>query len=766
MSFKRLALPIRKYIREKGWDRFHPIQAAAFDRITNTSHHYILASKTASGKTEAAFLPVLTFLLEEIENQQRTAARAANSEEKKLPPGIRVIYISPLIALINDQLERIEEVCRGVHINITRWHSEADREQKKKLLAFPQGILFITPESIESLFVNHSSRLDVLFSRLQFIIVDEIHSFLGTLRGCQLQSLLHRIAARNIASNRESPKPGLRFIGLSATLGDFEAARAFFGDPGNTRILRDTSASHVEVSFKYYENTGSGRILPGDVILDIYQETRGKKTLIFPNSRGRVEELAVKLKKVVEKLGDSHHYFAHHSSISKELREHAEHFAKHRGGDSFGIICTSTLELGIDIGMVDLVVQVDSTFSVASLVQRFGRSGRRQGEHSSLLVYALHPWSLLQSLACIQLFREGFSEPVVPVRYPIDILFQQILSILEESGGTSRADLIARIQGNHAFASLANPEVEHLVDYMIAADFIEDLHGELIIGYEAEKIVHHRSFYSVFQAENSYKVIFRDRPVGELTSAVRLQKDQNIYLAARMWKIIDIDDRKMEIFVIPAEDGKRPVFSGSSGEIHPQVREKMLEILTLRTIPSGCNPAALAILNGLRKEFSGLPTVSPATGTGSSTVPAPIPQPQPGPRPVKNKGTRSQFYTFTGTRINRTLELLFKKLFATEFSYDEINSSFNLPIVGEKAEYRVLIRDLKKLIAEIHFGALLEKTLQRRESAFHFSKWGGYLPLEFKKKILLYDYFDCPGTAQFLDQLEITILSPGLGEQS
>ncbi|MCK5055067.1 MAG: DEAD/DEAH box helicase [Candidatus Aminicenantes bacterium] len=724
MPFKLLSMPIKRHIREKRWDCFHPIQKAAIERIMTTNNHYILAAKTASGKTEAAFLPVISLIEEE--------------------PGIQVLYISPLVALINDQLERVEDLCRYLDITITRWHGEANRDQKEKLLENPQGILLITPESLESLFVNRPSRLNALFSNLRFIILDEIHSFVGTTRGCQLQSLISRIKALS----QKMP----RFIALSATLGDFEAARAFFGESRNTKVIRDRSQKEVSVCFKFFQS--SARMLPAELIIHLYHETVGKKSLIFPNSRGRVEEIAVKLKKIAAKTGNSQRYFAHHSSVSKELREYAEYYAKHRPRYNFGIICTSTLELGIDIGLVDLVVQVDATFSVSSLVQRFGRSGRRQGENSRLLFYATGDWSLLQALACLELYKEGFSEPAQPLKYPVDVLFQQILSILKETSGMTREALTAKIKENHAFEPLSRRDIDHLIAFMIREEYIEVLQQEFIIGYQAEKIVNSRSFYSVFKTENNYTVFYRDKKIGELTSVVQFQIDQNIYLAAKVWKIIDMDSRKMEIYVKEAADGKRPVFSGSSGPVHPRVRGKMLEILTKNPTLPDCDEKARAAITDLRGKFLAATPKCAPTHVGPLHPHKTFVNMQRN-RPVIPHGDHCEFFTFTGTRINKTLQQLFITLFKKDFFYDEIKSAFRLPVTI--AGFSSLITRLKKLLPG--FETILIKAIGRRESAFDFGKWGAYLPKEMKQKRLLLDTFDIPGTKEYLDTLTFKIIN-------
>jgi ATP-dependent Lhr-like helicase len=416
--------------------------------------------------------------------------------------------------------------------------------------------------------------------------------------------------------------------------------------------------------------------------------------------------------------------------------------------------------LGIDIGLVDLIVQVDSTFSVSSLVQRFGRSGRQAGEKSHLLVYATNPWSLLQSLACIELYKEGFSEPEAPLRCPIDVLFQQILSILKETFGMSRENLLDKIKKNHAFFALSQKDIDFLIDFMIKGEYIEALQKELIIGYKAEKIVNGRSFYSVFKTERNYKVFYRDRIIGELTSTAQLQVDQNIYLAGKMWKIIDMNSRKMEISVQEAVDGKRPVFSGGSGNIHPKVREKMLEIALDDSPLPDCDKPAQAAIAELKKKFR-------ASGGQGDRCSRPIERSEGLPQSTEVfaqkkafclivvQGGHSEFFTFTGTKINKTLRQLFIVLYGNDFFYDELKSSFRLPI--DAAEFPTLLDNLKERLPK--FETILSKALAKRESAFDFGKWGDYLPKELKRKMLLLDTFDIPATKAYLDNLTIKIIN-------
>src|SRR5688572_28234508 len=396
MSFDLLSEPIRRFVRDKRWEELRPIQNAAISRILTTDENYILASRTASGKTEAAFLPIL-------------------SKVNFSKPGVQVLYISPLIALINDQFYRIEELCKYLDLSVTKWHGEAKKSAKDQLLKEPNGIVLITPESLEAMFVNKPFNVKQLFSNLKYVVIDEIHSFIGTDRGIQLKSILSRL--QNVNTKH------FITIGLSATIGDYNEAKKFTGNEQNTKVLLDRTAKEINALFRYFKNDDEE--LPLELLKDLYLETKDNKVLIFPNSRGRAEEVAVKLKKISEKVKGHPNYFSHHSSVDKEVREYVEYFAKNNNRQNFCISCTSTLELGIDIGTVDEVIQIDATHSIASLIQRIGRSGRKEGQASNLFLYATKQWRLLQSLACWLLYNEGFIEPPLVIEKPYDILLHQ-----------------------------------------------------------------------------------------------------------------------------------------------------------------------------------------------------------------------------------------------------------------------------------------------------------------------------------------------------
>ncbi len=704
MGYELLSEPIRRYIRDKRWDALRPIQAAAITRILGTEDNYILASHTASGKTEAAFLPVL-------------------SKVDFRESGVQVLYISPLIALINDQFLRVESLCKYMDVPVTKWHGEANQSAKNKLIKNPEGIVLITPESIEAMLVNHPANAKAMFENLKFIVIDEIHTFLGSDRGSHLKSLLARIS-------RLHQKKEPRIIGLSATIGDFAEAKRFTGREAQTKVLVDKTVKEIEAAFHYFEV--SGNEYPMSFIEELYEQIKDKKALIFPNSRGNAEELAVKLKRTAERKKGHPFYFSHHSSVDKDLREYIEDFAKNNKRTNFCIACTSTLELGIDIGTVDVVVQIDSAHSIASLIQRVGRSGRREGARSNLLLYATTPWDLLQSFACWELYKSGFIEPVYNQQKPFDLLFHQILSTLKETCGISKAKLVDRMSSNAAFSMIEKSEIESLIQCMTESDFIEDLQRELIVGYEGEKLTSSRDFYSMFTTPQVFKVIHAGKAIGEVpfTSAVR--EDENIFLAARIWKIKDVDPKALKVMVVPASDGRKPLFLGEGGDVHPRVREKMLELLYSEELPRNGDDRIENCLYQVRLLFKAIPVEDLLYD-----------------RPYIVKETGYEVYMFTGSKINRTLAFVLERL-EVRHQLNEQKSMFFFDHTCRPDELFTKVRDKLLQIDEE-----VEKALVAEQRTFSLSKWGRFLPVDLQKRYILENNFDVLGTLHFLNNIRL-----------
>jgi ATP-dependent Lhr-like helicase len=575
--------------------------------------------------------------------------------------------------------------------------------------------VLITPESIEAMLANRAYAAKALFSETKFVIIDEIHSFIGTDRGVHLMSLLSRLQALN--------QNAFRLIGLSATIGDYQEAKGFTGDVEKTTVLLDRTAKELQSSFRYFDQEGSE--LPLELLKDLYRYTRDGKVLIFPNTRGRTEEVAVKLKKIAERVGGHQNYFSHHSSVDKDVREYVEFFAKTSGRENFAISCTSTLELGIDIGMVDAVVQIDATARVSSLIQRAGRSGRRGDRPAQLRVYSTNEWSLLQSLACWTLYRDEIIEHPEVVQRPYDILLHQLLSVTKGSSGMDVEVLINELRGNYAFAAISAAEIRELIHHLLSIDLLERIRNEVIIGVEGESIVNNRNFYSVFETESALTVSTGGKRIGELPYSPQVVVGEKLFLAARVWKIVDVDFRSRTVEVVAAPQGKAPRFSGGQPGVHSLIRERMLSILFSTEDYEVLDDASREALRNLRKEFSMFPLKDLSTD-----------------RPLAVGTNKDTFFTFVGSRISASLRFLLKMagISATDHGHGVLE-------LGEHLEDL----DLSRFTADdASIDVQISEELQNTPALASFSKWSTHLPEKFQISLLREKYFDFAGATDFL----------------
>jgi ATP-dependent Lhr-like helicase len=478
-AFSLLHPGVQEAVWKMGWKEFKPIQVQAIHAICETKNHLVICAPTAGGKTEAAFLPIISQL-------------AANPQ-----PSVQAIYIGPLKALINDQFQRLEELCAKLEIPVHRWHGDVPANQKKALRDKPSGILLITPESLESNFINFGLQVPRVYQHLSFVVIDELHSFFGNERGVHLQSLLSRL--QNIAACRP------RLVGLSATLANPKSARAFLAPDAveSVQVIEDTSAkreikfgirtflkcppereipaprltpeqslalvssltaqavgSEKELAVLIQQrtepatpNTAKSEDALDEIADDIIQNFQLSTNLIFGNAKGAIEELADKLhERVLREKWPADPFVVHHGSLSKDLREDAE--AALKSGVPTTALCSSTLEMGIDIGNVRAIGQIDTPWSVSSMVQRLGRSGRREGEPAIMRLYVrensphsrstltdlLFP-DLIRAIAMTRLMLEKWLEPFDQNRMHVSTLTHQILSHLKQTGGMPATDL-------------------------------------------------------------------------------------------------------------------------------------------------------------------------------------------------------------------------------------------------------------------------------------------------------------------------------------
>lgn len=573
-SFSLLNRELRFYIHEKGWPSLTKIQNASIKAFYNTDNNLILSAATASGKTEAAFLPAI-------------------SKVRSWDEGIKILYISPLIALINDQFRRITDMCFDMDIPITSWHGEASKSRKDNLIENPRGILLITPESIEALFANKPDVAKRLFTDIEYIIIDEIHGFLIGNRGLQLKSLLERI----LRYTYDTP----RMIGLSATIGDenYDLAKGFFNNGLDTNIIVDKTSNELEVTYDY---------LPSDkisleAIKKLHEYALEGPMLIFPNARDKVETLAVELAREINEAGDDIPVFAHHSSVSKQRRQEIEEFAQEARGNRFIISATSTLELGIDIGTVNSVAQYGPAHSVLSLAQRLGRSGRKTRK-SILHQISANPWDLLESLAAVSLYEDKILDKIDPTAKAYDVFAHQVLSSLLENFGLSHEEYNHLNKTLSSFNDITDEEFEEITHFMVEEGYIEVLDNEVITGLAIERLMRMGGFYNHFITSQVYKVYNDKGLIGEVDIRPEIQVDTNIYLAGSVWRIVQILSKNKKIIVEKAAAGKAPRFTGiGDADISQAIRTRMKQILEYPDI-FNYPEEITAIIEDLREEYT------------------------------------------------------------------------------------------------------------------------------------------------------------------
>ncbi len=612
--FYRLAPFIQEYIYNHNWTELRPVQIAACQVIFNTDAHLLVAAGTASGKTEAAFLPILTLLHE---NPSRS---------------IGALYIGPIKALINDQFERLNGLLKEADIPVWHWHGDVSQSHKNKLLKNPRGILQITPESLESLLINKYHDLTRLFGDLRFVVIDEIHAFMGTERGCQVLCQLARLG------NLTQVQP--RRVGLSATLGDYSMAEEWLSSgsdklvitpqfEGEKRIFRlavehffvgDDDETVRVIKHTDAEKTDSReeeRVKTKELDVSVYERyifnlSRSRKCLIFANNKSQVEGVIASLRKVAAEEGEEDIYYVHHGSISASLRQAAESAMREPNRPAV-TAATLTLELGIDIGYLQRVIQLEAPFSVASFLQRLGRTGRRGepadmrfvcGEEelsSEALLPEQFPWQLLQCIAIIQLYlEERWIEPIKPVKYPFSLLYHQTMSILAATGEVSPATLAKKVLSLPAFAAISQEDFKLLLRYLIDINHVQLTElGKLILGLAGEKVVGKFQFYAVFPDNEEYVVKQGTTEIGSIVMPPTV--GNQFALAGKTWQVLEVDFKR-KIVSVKEDEGSASIFwRGGSGSIHTRVLQRMRQVLFEDTIYSYLQNNAVKRLQQVRK---------------------------------------------------------------------------------------------------------------------------------------------------------------------
>ena len=572
--FQLLNSQVGKAIYDLKWERFRPIQDESIWAITSTQEDVIISASTASGKTEAAFLPAISQVVKGINHS------------------LKIIYISPLKALINDQFFRIENLCKYLNCQVIKWHGDASQSLKKKFLSDDSsGIMLITPESLEAFLVCRGHLLVNLFKDVDFYIVDEVHSFVGEARGDQLKSVLNRL---DCAIQRRP-----RRILLSATMGNLDNYRDWLGNLHPIFIEDQHTGKGIKGSVRFFETKEENKKKTktknekGNKYYKSLNQTlsQGKK-LIFGNSKDLLEEVCSKVKSTYKE--NAHKIDIHHGSLSKEQREFVERRLKTES--SLSVFCTNTLELGIDIGNIDEVLLISPPWSVASFIQRIGRSGRRENSKIEFsFILNSSPFTarspvcnglrvpLIHSIALVELMLEGWCEPGSSQTNSYSTAVHQIMSCLAQKRITTLEQIKKEIIAKSFSTVISDWDFQEIICHLIKTDYLfQDKRGFLTLGSKGDQLTEFYDFYSVFFTPEEWAVYAyissQLKKLGTLPLNNIFKEGDTILFSGEKWMIKNIDMEARILQVIPSKGGNPPLFGGAGGSIHCRVHEKMKSI--------------------------------------------------------------------------------------------------------------------------------------------------------------------------------------------
>ena len=604
-SFDRLHPALQHHIvNSLGWRDLRPLQELSIQPILEGKHALLLAP-TAGGKTEAALFPVLSRML---------------SEDWR---GLSVLYVCPLKALLNNLHERLTHYCGLVGRTCGLWHGDVEQARRQRILRDVPDCLLTTPESLEAMLVSRRVEHREFFRGIRAVIVDEIHAFAGDDRGWHLLAVLERVS--KIAE--EEPQR----IGLSATVGNPEELMDWLAGhcPGErTTVLAPTNgAPSPDVEVDYVGSLENAGIV-------ISRLHRGEKRLVFCDSRSRVEQLGAGLRELGVET------YISHSSLSVEERRRAE--AAFGQGSNCVIVATSTLELGIDVGTLDRVIQIDAPATVASFLQRLGRTGRRPNTVRNCLFLATTPESLHRAIALVELWKEGFVEPVKPPPMPLHILAQQILALVLQEGGIGRRSWQSWLLRLPVFGSVCPEDQEAIIDHMLGNGILHEDQGILGMGATGEADYGYRYFsalLSVFTSSPMITVLHGQQEIGTVDQSNFMgsgDRTRLIALGGRSWQVVHLDWKSRKAQVVPHGAGGKTRWLGGAPGLSFRLCQKMQEVAAPDGIPAFLSRRGAEEFSEIRRQFD---WVRP----GATFI-------RPGDSPGE-----SVWWTFAGSRVNEVL---------------------------------------------------------------------------------------------------------------
>lgn len=624
-TFSRLHPRLQHAIVSRlGFNSLRPVQELAGEALLAGKNAVVLAP-TAGGKTEASMFPVLSGLLE-----QSTESVGA-------------LYVAPIKALLNNQAERLGTYTEMVGLRRQVWHGDTPVKEKKAFVRQPCELLMTTPESLEVMLVSQSVPAPRIFSDLRAIVIDEVHAFAGTDRGAHLMSVLERLAALS--------EHDVQRVGLSATVGNpAEILRWLQGSSTRDGAVVDPPKKRAKRELLIIHRPDAPTLTT-----DAARMAKGQKSLFFCQSRATTEAVAGRMRAAGIEV------FVHHSAVSKEERQLAEeNFAR---GSNACIICTSTLELGIDVGDLDRVLQHEAPDTVGSFLQRMGRTGRRGDRPANTSFFCETSDGVLQAIALIELAKEGWVEDVPVLSRCWPVFVHQILAMSLAAEGVGKGDLWTHLSRCPDFAAIDRERFDHVVAHMLEHGWLEEASGLLLLGQKSERRFGRKNFmelYAVFSSPQSYTVEAAGKSVGTLQQDFvdRLVEDISTFLlGGRAWSVVSINHKERTIKVEPAPRGKKPTWGGYLPQfLGHRLCRKIAEVLASDASYSYLHEGAAEVLESRRVDF------------GMAE--------RGGPDPWFEMGEdQAVWFTFAGGKINATLRYAIEALTAWKVVPDNFSVS-------------------------------------------------------------------------------------------
>jgi ATP-dependent Lhr-like helicase len=651
-----------------GWRELRDLQEHSIEPILRGDHCLLLAP-TAGGKTEAAVLPVLSRVCSE-----------------RWEP-LSVLYVCPLKALLNNLAVRLERYAGMVGRRSDLWHGDISASAKRGIRRDAPDILLTTPESLEVMLVSPDPEAREMLRSVRVVIVDEIHAFAGDDRGWHLLALLERV---RVLAGRE-----LQRIGLSATVGNPDELLVWLAGhcDGRRSVAQPESprVADADVTIDYVGSLDNAAIV-------ISRLHRGEKRLVFCDSRSQVEELVGLLRR------NGVETYISHSSLSVEERRTAE--AAFSNGSDCVIVATSTLELGIDVGDLDRVIQVDAPNTVASFLQRLGRTGRRPGQRRNCLFLAISERGLLRACAIVELWRSGFVEPVQSPARPLHVLAQQIMALTLQLQGIGVRDWRRWIGRLPPFATLSEAEARQILDYLVERRILHSDGVRLSLGDQAQADYGRRNFLellSVFTTPPLLSVLCGQKELGSIDEvAVARRSNQEpavLSLGGRSWLVQNIDWRSRRVFVEPAQTTGRTTWLGSSRGVSYAIARGVHALLTSKGVPEVWSRRTQEQITVLREEYAFL---------------------RPDADVILHDGDQGEqtWFTFAGTSLNLPLDQALERIGFEVCRIDDI---------GVTVRPSHLKQDLFAAIQELNAESVRAEFQPPAQLADTF-KFGGCLP--------------------------------------